>query len=38
VELQRRSLQELRMVLDPDLLRAKLALIGGTGSEAGNSP
>ena len=38
VELQRRSLQELRMVLDPELLRAKLALIGGTGSEAGNSP
>jgi pSer/pThr/pTyr-binding forkhead associated (FHA) protein len=38
VELQRRSLQELRMVLDPDLLRAKLTLIGGTGSEAGNSP
>jgi hypothetical protein len=38
VELQRRSLQELRMVLDPDLLRAKLALIGGTGSEARNSP
>jgi hypothetical protein len=26
------------MVLDPDLLRAKLTLIGGTGSEAGNSP
>jgi hypothetical protein len=38
VELQRRSLQELRMVLDPELLRAKLALIGGAGSEAGNSP
>ena len=38
VELQRRSLQELRMVLDPEMLRAKLALIGGTGSEAGNSP
>jgi hypothetical protein len=38
VELQRRSLQELRMVLDPELLRAKLTLIGGAGSEAGNSP
>jgi pSer/pThr/pTyr-binding forkhead associated (FHA) protein len=38
VELQRRSLQELRMVLDPEMLRAKLALIGGTGSEAGNTP
>jgi hypothetical protein len=37
VDLQRRSLQELRMVLDPELLRAKLALIGGTASEAGNS-
>ena len=38
VELQRRSLQELRMVLDPEMLRAKLALIGGTGGEAGNTP
>lgn len=35
VNLQRRSLQELRMVLDPELLRAKLALIGGATSEAG---
>jgi pSer/pThr/pTyr-binding forkhead associated (FHA) protein len=28
-ELQRRSLQELRMVLEPGLLKAKLALLGG---------
>ncbi|MGE8369316.1 FHA domain-containing protein [Cupriavidus sp.] len=32
-ELQRRSLQELRMVLNPALLKAKLALIGGEGDE-----
>lgn len=31
--LQRRSLQELRMVLNPALLKAKLALIGGEGDE-----
>lgn len=36
--LQRRSLTELRMVLDPGLLRAKLALIGGEQSEARQSP
>jgi hypothetical protein len=29
-QLQRRSLQELRMVLEPGLLKSKLALIGGT--------
>jgi pSer/pThr/pTyr-binding forkhead associated (FHA) protein len=28
-DLQRRSLQDLRMVLEPNLLKAKLALIGG---------
>ncbi|HTJ92850.1 MAG TPA: FHA domain-containing protein [Pararobbsia sp.] len=38
VELQRRSLEELRMVLDPGLLKAKLALIGGDGDEARKSP
>ncbi|MES2007984.1 MAG: FHA domain-containing protein [Pseudomonadota bacterium] len=32
-ELQRRSLQELRMVLSPALLKSKLALIGGEGDE-----
>ncbi|MGO4332392.1 MULTISPECIES: FHA domain-containing protein [unclassified Cupriavidus] len=32
-ELQRRSLQELRMVLNPAVLKAKLALIGGDGDE-----
>jgi pSer/pThr/pTyr-binding forkhead associated (FHA) protein len=37
-ELQRRSLTELRMVLDPGLLKAKLALIGGDQSEARQSP
>jgi pSer/pThr/pTyr-binding forkhead associated (FHA) protein len=37
IDLQRRSLQELRMVLDPELLRQKLTLIGGAGSEAGHS-
>ncbi|SIT35843.1 FHA domain containing protein [Paraburkholderia ribeironis] len=36
--LQRRSLTELRMVLDPELLKAKLALIGGEQSEARSSP
>ncbi len=39
--LQRRSLQELRMVLNPALLKAKLALIGGEGDEGrrpGQSP
>ncbi|HEY2023878.1 FHA domain-containing protein, partial [Paraburkholderia sp.] len=36
--LQRRSLTELRMVLDPGLLKAKLALIGGDQSEARPSP
>ncbi|MEZ0601010.1 FHA domain-containing protein [Paraburkholderia sp. IW21] len=38
VDLQRRSLTELRMVLDPGLLKAKLALIGGGQSEARQSP
>ena len=33
VQLQRRSLQELRMVLEPGLLQAKLALIGGASGE-----
>ncbi|KAA1010740.1 FHA domain-containing protein [Paraburkholderia panacisoli] len=37
-DLQRRSLTELRMVLDPGLLKAKLALIGGDQSEARQSP
>ena len=37
-ELQRRSLQELRMVLEPGLLRDKLALIGGPGSEERRAP
>lgn len=37
-DLQRRSLTELRMVLDPELLKAKLALIGGEQSEARQSP
>ncbi|MBP0595197.1 FHA domain-containing protein [Paraburkholderia sp. LEh10] len=38
-QLQRRSLQELRMVLEPGLLKSKLALIGGTDeSEARQSP
>lgn len=36
--LQRRSLTELRMVLDPSLLKAKLALIGGEQSETRQSP
>ena len=36
--LQRRSLTDLRMVLDPGLLKAKLALIGGEQSEARQSP
>ncbi|MBN3756795.1 FHA domain-containing protein [Paraburkholderia sp. Tr-20389] len=38
-QLQRRSLQELRMVLEPGLLKSKLALIGGSDeSEARQSP
>ncbi|WP_118183418.1 FHA domain-containing protein [Paraburkholderia phosphatilytica] len=37
-QLQRRSLDELRMVLDPALLKSKLALIGGDGSETRQSP
>ena len=37
-QLQRRSLDELRMVLDPGLLKSKLALIGGDDSEARQSP
>lgn len=37
-DLQRRSLTELRMVLDPGLLKAKLALIGDEQSEARQSP
>ncbi|NML32480.1 FHA domain-containing protein [Paraburkholderia antibiotica] len=36
--LQRRSLTELRMVLDPELLKAKLALIGGDQSETRSAP
>jgi pSer/pThr/pTyr-binding forkhead associated (FHA) protein len=36
--LQRRSLEELRMVLEPGLLKAKLALIGGDDGEARSSP
>ncbi|MGF6741167.1 FHA domain-containing protein [Paraburkholderia atlantica] len=36
--LQRRSLTELRMVLDPGLLKAKLALIGGDQSETRSAP
>ncbi|MGF6769913.1 pSer/pThr/pTyr-binding forkhead associated (FHA) protein [Paraburkholderia sp. GAS199] len=38
VNLQRRSLTDLRMVLDPGLLKAKLALIGGDQSETRQSP
>jgi hypothetical protein len=38
VELQRRSLQELRMVLEPNLLKAKLALIGGEQGEERSAP
>ncbi|TDN69329.1 FHA domain-containing protein [Paraburkholderia sp. BL10I2N1] len=37
-ELQRRSLEELRMVLEPALLKSKLALIGGNSGEARQSP
>ncbi|ASL47048.1 FHA domain-containing protein FhaB [Burkholderia sp. AD24] len=37
-DLQRRSLTDLRMVLDPGLLKAKLALIGGEQSETRQSP
>jgi pSer/pThr/pTyr-binding forkhead associated (FHA) protein len=37
-ELQRRSLQDLHMVLAPDLLKDKLALIGGGNDEARKSP
>lgn len=37
-ELQRRSLLELRTVLEPGLLKAKLALIGGPSDEQGKSP
>ncbi len=33
IELQRRSLNELRMVLEPGLLKTKLQLIKGSGSE-----
>ncbi|NIF53362.1 MULTISPECIES: FHA domain-containing protein [Burkholderiaceae] len=36
--LQRRSLTELRMVLDPALLKAKLSLIGGDQSETRPTP
>ncbi|SMG55376.1 FHA domain-containing protein [Paraburkholderia susongensis] len=36
--LQRRSLTELRMVLDPGLLKAKLSLIGGDQSETRPAP
>lgn len=34
VEQQRRALQELRMVLDPAVLKAKLELLGGEGQSA----
>ncbi len=37
-ELQRRSLEELRMVLEPGLLKSKLALIGGDRGEERQSP
>lgn len=37
VQLQRRSLQDLRMVLEPGLLQAKLALIGGARGETRQS-
>ncbi|GAB2902124.1 hypothetical protein GCM10027093_43950 [Paraburkholderia jirisanensis] len=37
-DLQRRSLQELRMVLEPGSLKAKLALLGGDRGEARPSP
>jgi pSer/pThr/pTyr-binding forkhead associated (FHA) protein len=37
-ETQRRSLQDLNMALAPDLLKAKLALIGGESNEARKSP
>ncbi|HEY0844469.1 MAG TPA: FHA domain-containing protein [Noviherbaspirillum sp.] len=37
-DLQRRSLQDLRMVLEPRLLRQKLALIGGQDGEERTSP
>ncbi|MFC0401475.1 FHA domain-containing protein [Paraburkholderia rhizosphaerae] len=36
--LQRRSLEELRMVLEPNLLKTKLALIGADDDEARSSP
>jgi hypothetical protein len=38
-DLQRRSLQDLRMVLEPGLLNTKLSLIsGGTSSEERRTP
>ncbi|CAG4918188.1 hypothetical protein R69919_04592 [Paraburkholderia gardini] len=37
-DMQRRSLEELRMVLEPGLLKSKLALIGGDSSETRQSP
>ncbi|HJV28646.1 MAG TPA: FHA domain-containing protein [Aromatoleum sp.] len=37
-ELQRRSLQELQAVLEPAVLKAKLALIGGRSDEERKSP
>ncbi|BAL24490.1 FHA domain-containing protein [Azoarcus sp. KH32C] len=37
-ELQRRSLQELQAVLEPGVLKAKLALIGGRSDEERKSP
>ncbi|WP_244816196.1 FHA domain-containing protein [Caballeronia sp. Lep1P3] len=37
-DLQRRSLQDLRMVLEPALLQSKLALIGGASGEARHAP
>lgn len=36
--LQRRSLQDLRMVLEPGLLKAKLSLVGGGSDEERKSP
>ena len=38
VDLQRRSLQDLRMVLEPALLQSKLALLKGEGDEARRAP
>ena len=37
VDLQRRSLNDLRMVLDPAVLRAKLELVGEGSKEAASA-